>query len=105
MSGFNFKCVTSDYILRLLNKLNARKATGFDNIPPKLLRLGSDIICTPLTVLCNSSITTSSFPDMLKRAEVTPIYKNNDLMDLSVSCPRTSYHVENIRKCINKSTK
>ena len=34
-----------------------------------------DIICTPRTVLINSSITTSSFPDMLKRAEVTPIYK------------------------------
>ena len=78
ISGFNFKCVTSDYILCLLNKLNARKATGFDNIPPKLLRLGSDI---PLTVLINSSITTSSFPVMLKRAEVTPIYKKNDVMD------------------------
>ena len=51
MSGFNFKCVTSDYILCLLNKLNARKATGFDNIPPKLLRLGSDIICTHLQSL------------------------------------------------------
>ena len=36
MSGFNFKCVTSDYIVCILNKLNARKATGFDNIPPNI---------------------------------------------------------------------
>ena len=68
MSEFNFKSVAFDYILCLLNKLNAWKATGFDNISQKLPQPGSDIICILLTVtdLINPSITTSSFPDMLK---------------------------------------
>ena len=37
---FNFQCVSSGVIMSLLNKLNIRKATGCDYIPPKLLRIG-----------------------------------------------------------------
>ena len=78
---FNFQYVSSDVIMSLLNKLNIRKATGCDNIPPKLLRIGSHILCIPLTYLVNNCIQSSCFPDMLKQAEVTPIYKKNDVMD------------------------
>ena len=78
---FNFQYVSSDVIMSLLNKLNIRKATGCDNISPKLLRIGSQILCIPLTYLVNNCIQSSCFPDMLKQAEVTPIYKKNDVMD------------------------
>ena len=44
---FNFQYVSSDVILSLLNKLNIRKATGCDNIPSKLLRIGSHICDDP----------------------------------------------------------
>ena len=47
-------------------------------IPPKLIKLGADVLCKPLHYLVNLSIKTSSFPNILKCAEVTPIFKKDD---------------------------
>ena len=80
-SNFQFSDVSSNDIRTILKKLNIRKATGCDNIPPKLLRIGAEILCSPITYLVNMAFRTSCFPDMLKQAEVTPIYKKNDVMD------------------------
>jgi hypothetical protein len=94
---FQFHHVSQDLVLSILKRLNVKKATGCDNIPPKLLRMGSDVLCTPLTYLINCSITTSCFPDMLKQAEVTPIFKNNkDVMD------KRSYRPVSILNVISK---
>ena len=45
---FNFKFVSTDCIRKILLHLNTCKATGFDNIPAKLLKLGTSALCQPL---------------------------------------------------------
>jgi hypothetical protein len=46
-------------------------------IKPKLLHFAKPIIVKPLTDIVNLSISTSTFPDRLKEAQVAPIHKKN----------------------------
>ena len=65
----------------MLKNLNPKKATGYDNIPPKLLRLASMEFSRPIATLVNSSIKRSHFPESLKQAEVTPLHKSKDSLE------------------------
>ena len=61
--------------------MNIKKATGIDNIPPKVIKLGKPALLTPITNLVNLSIRTSVFPDKAKVAQVIPVYKKGDPLD------------------------
>ena len=59
-----------------------KKATGIDGISPKLLHFAKPIIVKPLTDIVNLSISTSTFPDRLKEAQVAPpIHKKNSVLE------------------------
>ena len=75
---FEFKPVSTNYIRKQLKNLNPKKATGVDNIPPKILRAGATSLAIPLTKLVNQTLISGKFPDSLKLAQVTPIYKKED---------------------------
>ena len=47
-------------------------------IPAKMLKSTTDIHVSLLTKIINSSIRNGCFPDELKAAEVTPVFKKND---------------------------
>jgi len=76
--NFEFKRVNANDVHKLLSGLKSNKATGFDLIPPKLLKLGAASLCQPLQYLINLSFTTCSFPSALKMAEVVPVFKKGD---------------------------
>jgi hypothetical protein len=77
---FKFNEVSLHTIEQMLLKLNPKKSAGFDQIPPKLFKVGAKSISPHLTLLVNSSIQTSEFPHILKLAEVSPVYKKEDNM-------------------------
>ena len=58
-----------------LNNLNAKKASTFKNITPKALKASTESCFEVLTKLFNNTILTSNFPDKLKVADVSPIFK------------------------------
>ena len=58
--------------------INIRKATGYDNIPAKLLRLAHNELTYPITNLVNNSMAMSTFPGQLKCAELSPLYIKED---------------------------
>ena len=60
--------------------MNINKSTGHDMIPPKLVRLGAQQLCIPITYLINKSIETSTFPESLKLGEITPVFKNDNML-------------------------
>jgi hypothetical protein len=43
----NFKPVSSDFVSKQINKLNIKKATGYDGISPKILKLSMPCIVEP----------------------------------------------------------
>ncbi len=57
------------------------KATVCDNKPAKLLIVAAHMLCEPLRYVVNLSIHTSVFPDLLKMAEISSVYKKGDVMD------------------------
>ena len=75
---FSFKEVSLSDIEAELQNLNCKKATTHNNIPSKHLKLTLDI-CSPILLkVVNDTIASSSFPDELKLADVTPIHKKDD---------------------------
>ena len=74
-NNFEFQHITSDKIEKIIDKINIKKASGFDNIPAKVIKQCKPIISNQLTSLINLSIDTGVFPDSLKKAQVTPLHK------------------------------
>lgn len=73
---FNFNDVSDDDVLKFLRKLKRKSATGLDNIPSCFLKDVAFVISKPLTHVINLSLKTGEFPNNLKTARVTPIFKS-----------------------------
>ena len=76
---FNFCQVSAEEILNELLKVNIKKSIGYDNIPAKLIKCGAHVLCFPIQVLINTCISSGVFPNSLRKAEITPVYKKNHL--------------------------
>ena len=74
---FSFRHVLPWEIYQTILELDDKKSTS-GNIPTKALKVIAREICVPLTDCINSGILNGIFPDELKLADVTPIYKKSD---------------------------
>ena len=70
---FDIPPVSASFIHQQLQNLKVNKATGVDDISAKYLKLSASVISQPLATILNLSITSSIYPDDLKKAKVTPI--------------------------------
>ena len=70
--------IHKDEITSLIRKLNPNKATGSDGISGQMLLLCDDTVALPLQIIFQNILAKSSFPDMWKLADVTPIFKKGD---------------------------
>ena len=70
--------------MKTINKLNTKKATGVDNLPPKILKVATEVISAPLSNIFNKSIKNGQFPDDLKDAQVSPCLKKMTLLSRKI---------------------
>ena len=77
-------------------RLNERKPSGYDSLPPKLLKPGKDALTPPITTLVNMSIQQCVFPNCLKNAELSPVFKKDDSMN------KTNFRPVSILVCFSK---
>ena len=75
---FYFIAVNDKYIEKLMQRMDPKKAKGYDNIPSKLLRTGASGICSHVSQLVNHCLCVCEFPDIMKLADVSSLYKKND---------------------------
>ena len=75
---FSFKPVEEKYVHKIISNLNAKKATGADNISAKLLKSCAASISRPICNLVNIAFSKSQFPVGIKVAQVLPLYKKKD---------------------------
>ena len=94
--NFSFSSVSTADIESIIKDLNPRKATGYDKIPPKFVKAALPAISGPLTAMANTCISSSTFPQAAKYADVTPIYKKEDLMN------RKNYRPVSVLPCMSK---
>ena len=60
-SQLSLNYATEDTILRILLSLDISKGAGYDTLPPKIIKLATPIIVTPLTKIINLSILSANF--------------------------------------------
>ncbi|MES9905404.1 MAG: reverse transcriptase family protein [Sedimenticola sp.] len=82
-SYFDIPLINNEYVEKTLKDIDTTKATGLDNIGPRLLKVAAQSISDSLTRIINHSITTSNFPDKWKEAKVTPLHKSGSCFDVN----------------------
>ena len=87
---------TANEVKKLLNRLDSKKSPGFDELSAKFLKLCSPYISETLANIFNTSISHGVYPELLKTARVTPIYKKGDKSDPS------NYRPISVLSLINK---
>ncbi len=70
--------LTTEEVLQTLLTLDTNKATGPDEISPKLLKLCAYQIAPSLTNLFNKSLSYGKLPDDWKLANIVPVYKKGE---------------------------
>ena len=77
---FSLKAPSASTVCWLLNQLDAKKATGLDRIPYKLLKLSSSIVGLSLAYIFKRCIDAEIFPNEWKIAKVILLYQLYDYL-------------------------
>ena len=70
--------IDNEDIVSLIRKLNPNKANGSDRISGQMLLLCDDSVVLPLRIIFGNILSTATYPDIWKLANVTPIFKKGD---------------------------
>ena len=81
LKNFCFQPLSRNSVQLALEKLNVRKACGYDSISPRMLRLASSGIADSLTKLFNECIRKGEWPEAWKKGEWNPVHKKDDRLD------------------------
>ena len=76
--GFSFSPETEANISKLIDQMKPDVATGRDGISSKVIKDAKHILVPILTKIINISYNNNIFPDCMKKASITPIYKKDD---------------------------
>ena len=76
-SNFEFTDIDTESVHNLVMSLNSRKATSGD-LSPKILKLSANVCSYVLKNCFNQCLDKSKFPKPLKRATITPVFKDGD---------------------------
>ena len=66
--SFTFESTNPVESQKRLKNINTKEATGFDKIPPKLVKISAEILSTPLSIAMNNSLKYRAFADDAKIA-------------------------------------
>ena len=81
VSQFRFRQISGKELINALSKIKLNKSTGLDKISNKLLKAAGQSICETLLYIFNLILETGIFPEDLKQAKVTPVFKADNKSD------------------------
>ena len=64
--------------MEVLNNLKQKLSCGHDGISLRLLKASKNVICKPLTLIINQTLTSDIFPDTQNIAKIIPLFKKGD---------------------------
>ena len=76
--SFKFTAIDTKTISEIIDNLAPKTSSGFDGISTKLIKTIKNVLIKPVTIIINQMIATGIFPDKLKIAKVTPVFKKDD---------------------------
>ena len=77
-SRFNFSTISVEEVLSIINNLENKNSSGYDDISNKLFKSIKEEVCTRLTVIINQSLLNGICPDALQIAIVKPLFKKGE---------------------------
>ena len=81
--SFSFKTVSLTDIEKEMKSLNTNKASHSSDIPTKMLKQNVDFFSPFILDYVNKSISSSTFPSILKLADIIPVYKKDSRYEKS----------------------
>ena len=70
-------CLTNpSKVLTIINNLVNKKSSGWDGVSNSMLKELKNLLCQPLSLMFNTSISTGVFPSIFKKADVIPLHKS-----------------------------
>ena len=93
---FSFRKVTYEEILNEINSLDTSKSTQSEDIPFKVIKDNADIFANFIIQGFNKCIIDGKFPDQLKKADVSPVFKKGNHND------KTNYRPVSILPSLSK---
>jgi hypothetical protein len=83
INTFQFKEIEKSDIVKVIDSLKNKSSHSHDRISNKILKAIKHEIAGALKDIVNSCISTGTFPESMKIAKITPLYKNGDNHDFS----------------------
>ena len=93
---FKIPFATEQDISDIIKNLNTSKANGIDNISAKLVKSAAEIISAPLCIILNHCIKKGKFPNNMKIARITPLYKKGTRLE------KECYRPVSVLPCFSK---
>jgi Notch-like protein len=81
--SINMTPVTNKEIKDIVRSLKWKSSQGYDEIPQNILKLSLLFILSPLTYMCNKSLSLGIFPRRLKYSQINLIYKKGADSDMA----------------------
>jgi hypothetical protein len=75
--------VPAKEIKEIIKPLPWKNSSGYDKIPLRILKISMSLIISPLTYLCNKSISIGNFPTRLKYSQIIPVFKKGNKTELT----------------------
>ena len=80
---FTIPEISREKVSKFLTNIDVSKATGCDQIGPRLIKIAAPYITDSITHICNQSIRDSVFPNKWKEGKVAPLHKTGAKDDVN----------------------
>lgn len=78
---FIFRFVSERDVAKTISSLSVKKAAGYDELPAKFIKMLREELIKPLALLINRCILENEFPNQMKKANISPLYKKKDKLN------------------------
>ena len=79
---FRFRKISENAVLKAISRLKSKKSFGLDGISSYILKIAGSVVSKGLANIFNISISTGTFPDSWKIANVAPIFKEGSKSEI-----------------------
>ena len=87
---FSFREFRETETLEIIKSLPKNKATVFKDIPMRIIKDVAHVYSHRLPIIFNNCIKNSKFPDNLKYADISPVFRKGDTTDKSSYRPTST---------------
>ena len=93
---FHFQSINHFDVVKIINDFDSKEAQWYDRMPIKMLQKSAKYIAPAIANMINDSMSKCVFPDSLKFAEVSSLFKKKDTLI------KTNYRQVSIRVALSK---